>query len=63
MLKPAQKSSVRNPYNFGTDPDADPYLWRINPDPNYDPAIFVRDLQDVLLFWMYIYIIFKDKKS
>jgi hypothetical protein len=47
------------------DPDADP-----------DPAIFVIDLKDaskkikkilqffcLLLFWRYIYIIFKDKKS
>ncbi len=52
---------------------ADPCLWLMDPDP--DPAIFVIDLQDAnkklikkksffdYLFWRYINIIFKDKKS
>ncbi len=44
--------------HFGTDPDADPYLWLMNPDANPylwlidpdtdpDPAILYSDLQDV----------------
>jgi hypothetical protein len=48
----------------------------MDPDADLDPAIFVIDLQDTnemlifltnffssLFFWLYIYIIFKDKKS
>jgi hypothetical protein len=36
-------SSNADPRNFGTDPDADPFLCLMDPD----PAIFVSDLQDV----------------
>ncbi len=54
------KTSVADPWNFGTDPgpdadpylwlmnpDADPYLWLIDPDTEPDPAILYSDLQDV----------------
>ncbi len=41
------KTSVADPWNFGTDPDADPYLWLMNPDADPDPAILVSDLSDV----------------
>jgi hypothetical protein len=40
-------SSVADPRNFGTDPDADSFLWLMDPDADLDPAIFVSDLQDV----------------
>ncbi len=35
---------VANPCDFGTDPDADLYLWLMNPDANLDPAIYVSSL-------------------
>ncbi len=45
------KNSVADPWNFGTNPDADPYLWLMDPDlypdADPDPVIFVSKLQGV----------------
>jgi hypothetical protein len=57
-----QKISVADPWNFGTDPDADPdsrpYLRLMDPNPDADPAIFVINLEDVKKsnFFAYFYL-------
>jgi len=39
------RSSVVDPWHFGTDPD--PHHWLTDPDPAPDPVLFVSGFQDV----------------